>query len=370
MAFVGRVTLGALSLVVLVGAGVRAQDGTHRLTTIDALGQFPVFYHMQPVLLRGEVVFDGLQTLLHADERTLRLLFDDGVDAPRGAADVRGLLIDVGRLEPDDARLGPLAREPDTRAWPRPGEELVLRVSSAIQVPPAGTATVRSVAIEPWRYEGRTVTIVGNFRGRNLFGDLADAPGRGPHDFVLRGSEGAIWITELRPRGRGFDLDVNRRVDTNRWLEVTGRVVRENGLVRLEASRMALADPPGADDAPPVPAPAPRPLQPLEIVFSAPTDGETDVPPGAPIRLQFSRGLDEDTLEGHLRVRYQGDPAGDLRSGLAFTTSYDTATRAVRLDMAEPLEPFRTIRVEVLDGVRAFDGGSIEPWTLTFTTGQ
>jgi hypothetical protein len=283
---------------------------------------------------------------------------------------VRGLLIDVGRLEPDDARLGPLAREPDTRAWPRPGEELVLRVSSAIQVPPAGTATVRSVAIEPWRYEGRTVTIVGNFRGRNLFGDLADAPGRGPHDFVLRGSEGAIWITELRPRGRGFDLDVNRRVDTNRWLEVTGRVVRENGLVRLEASRMALADPPGADDAPPVPAPAPRPLQPLEIVFSAPTDGETDVPPGAPIRLQFSRGLDEDTLEGHLRVRYQGDPAGDLRSGLAFTTSYDTATRAVRLDMAEPLEPFRTIRVEVLDGVRAFDGGSIEPWTLTFTTGQ
>jgi len=368
---VGRITVGALALLVLAGAGVRAQDGTHRLATIDALRQFPVFYHLQPVLLRGEIVVDGLQTVLHADERTLRVQLEEGVSIPRGQADVRGLLIDVGRLEPDDPRLGPLAREADPLAWPRPGEELVLRVSSAIQAPPAGPPTVRSVAIEPWRYEGRTVTIAGNFRGRNLFGDLADAPGHGPYDFVLRGSEGAIWITGLRPRGRGFDLDVNRRVDTNRWLEVTGRIVRENGLVRLQASRLALTEAPALDDEPSVPPPTPRPVLPVEVVFSAPTDQETDVPPGGPIRIQFSRGLDESTIEGNLRVAYEGDPVGDpLRSGLAFTTSYDAATRALRIEMNEPLAPFRTVRVEALEGLKAFDGAPFVPWTLTFSTGQ
>jgi len=365
-----RAVAGALSLVVLLGVGVRAQDGTHRLATIDALHQYPVFYHMQPVVLRGELVFDGLQNLLRADELTLRVLFEDGVDAPRGRVDVRGLLIDVGRLDPDDPRLGPLAREPDTRAWPRPGEELVIRVSSAVPAPPPGDPTVRSVAIEPWRYEGRTVTVVGNFRGRNLFGDLADAPGRSRYDFVLRGSEGALWITELRPRGRGFDLDVDRRVDTNRWLEVTGRVVREGGLVRIEASRMALTEALGVDEEVSAPAPAPRPLAPLEVVFSTPTDREDEVPPGVAIRIQFSRGLDEDTLEGNIRVGYAGDADQvDAASTLSFAMSYDAATRAIRIEMNEPLEPFRVVRVELLEGVTAFDGGPLSAWTLLFTTG-
>jgi hypothetical protein len=215
---------------------------------------------------------------------------------------------------------------------------------------------------------------VGNFRGRNLYGDLAGAPGVGPYDFVLRGSEGAIWVTGLRPRGRGFDLDVNRRVDTNRWLEVTGRVVREDGLVRLEADRMTLTEALGADDAPPpAPAPPPRPLQPVQVVFSAPTELEADVPGGGPIRIQFSRGLDEATLEGHIRIRYGGEPgpADDQPgSGLAFSVSYDAATRAIRIEMAEPLQPFRTVRVELLEGITAFDGAPFTPWTLTFATGQ
>ena len=82
--------------------------------------------------------------------------------------------------------------------------------------------SVRSIAIEPWKCDGQTVTITGNFRGRNLFGDLPGAPGKSRYDFVLRGTEGALWVTDLRPRGQGFELDVNRRVDTDRWIEVTG----------------------------------------------------------------------------------------------------------------------------------------------------
>jgi hypothetical protein len=57
--------------------------------------------------------------------------------------------------------------------WPRPGEEVLLRVASVTPAPaPTGTVTVRGLALEPWRFVGKTVTVVGNFRGRNLFGDL------------------------------------------------------------------------------------------------------------------------------------------------------------------------------------------------------
>ena len=68
------------------------------------------------------------------------------------------------------------------------------------------------------------MTVTGNFRGRNLFGDTPAAPGDGRYDFVLRGAEGAIWVTGIRPRGRNFDLDLDRRIDTDKWVEVTGVV--------------------------------------------------------------------------------------------------------------------------------------------------
>ena len=69
----------------------------------------------------------------------------------------------------------------------------------------------QAVALEPWKFEGTPVTLTGNFRGRNLYGDQPGAPGLGKFDFVLRGTEGAVWVTGQQPRGRGFDLDVNRR---------------------------------------------------------------------------------------------------------------------------------------------------------------
>ena len=131
---------------------------------------------------------------------------------------------------------------------------------------------MRALALEPWRFDGQTVTVIGNFRGRNLFGDLPDAPGKSRYDFVLRGAEGAVWVTGLRPRGRGFDLDVDRRVDTNRWLEVTGTVVHDRGLVRIEGTRIAAATRTdrSARRWPRRAAPA-APPPPLEVVFFSPT---------------------------------------------------------------------------------------------------
>src|SRR5262245_33051010 len=225
---------------------------------------------------------------LRADQNEMRVALDDGVNAAEGVVDARGLFMDVGRLEHGDPRVGPAGEGLDADKWPRPGELLIVRVGSTAETQPASGASIRSLAIEPWKYDGQTVTVTGNFRGRNLYGDLPGAPGKSRYDFVIRGTEGAVWVTDLRPRGQGFELDINRRVDTDRWIEVTGTVVREKGLVSLKATRMSLAKAPqttAASDEPSVPA---VPLTPVEVVFNSPTEGETDVSGRSPVRVQFS----------------------------------------------------------------------------------
>jgi hypothetical protein len=346
----------------------QAGTATRRLTTIDAVHQFPGFYHLQNVLLRGEFVTEGSRVVLRADENEILVLFDDGVRAPNGVVDTRGLVVDVGRLDPGDPRVGTFAEGRDAEKWPRPGEALILRVNAVYETPSIATVSVRSIAIEPWRYGGQTVTVVGNFRGRNLFGDLPGAPGKSAYDFVLRGAEGAIWVTDLRPRGPGFDLDVNRRVDTNQWLEITGTVVHDKGLVSLKATRLALAKQPKAEEPIDVSAPPPVvPSIPVQVVFNSPSELETDVSPSARIRVQFSRGLNEASIEGNIRVSYVGQAAEAGAPGLPFKVLYDGANRAIQIAMAQPFEPNRTVRVELLEGIKGFDGAPVTPWTLTFS---
>ena len=67
-------------LIVLVAAGVaRPQTApTRRLTTIDSLKQYPGFYHLQNVLLRGEIAEEASRLQLSADDQSIRVLLDDG----------------------------------------------------------------------------------------------------------------------------------------------------------------------------------------------------------------------------------------------------------------------------------------------------
>ena len=352
-------------LTLILGAVADAQTGIRRLTTLDALRQYPGFYHLQNVLVRGEFATEGTRMFLRSDEHEIRVLLDEGVTAGEGIVDSRGVFLDVGRLEPADPRAGTFAEGRDAEKWPRPGEELVLRISTTSETQPPSGASVRLLAIEPWRFDGQTVTVTGNFRGRNLFGDLPGAPRKSRYDFVLRGTEGAVWVTDLRPRGQGFDLDINRRVDTDRWIEVTGTVVHENGLVSLKGTRVSLAKAPevAASDEPAAPA---VPLTPVEVVFNSPTEGETDVSSAAPIRIQFSRGLNESSLAGNIRVTYVGQQS---EGGLEFKTAYDAANRAVQIMFPKPLEAFRTVKVELLDGLKGFDGAPFKPWVVTFSVG-
>ena len=147
--------------------------------------------------------------------------------------------------------------------------------------------------------------------------------------------------------------------------QVTGVVTRDRGLVIVVATEVALAAEPPATSLtlePAVEAPPPRPV---DVVFSAPTADETDVSPASVVRVQFSRGLRESSLAGQIRISYVGATPSD--PPIAFKTSYDAASRAVRIAFERPLESARSVKVELLPGITAFDGGPLALWTLTFT---
>jgi hypothetical protein len=352
--------------IIVVAASANGQTPSRRLTTIDAIRQFPGYYHLQNVLLRGEFSDDDATLALRANDTEIRAVLSEGISTARGPVDVRGHIIDVGRLNQDDPRLDDAARKRERERWPRPGEELFLRVTGVIEAQIAATPSVRALALEPWKYEGKTITVLGSFRGRNLFGDLPASPAKSKYDFVLKGAEGAVWVTSLRPRGKGFELDVDSRVDSNRWLEVTGTLVRDKGLVLLEGTTLVAAK---APDLPPPPveaAEAAAPKLPVTVVFNSPTEGETDVRPNETIRIQFSRGLNDKTLPERTRVTVVGKDGPPK----AHKAAYDAGSRSVAITLAEPLERLSTIKVEILDGLKAFDGAPVTPWTLTFSVGR
>jgi hypothetical protein len=356
------------ALLLVIAAGIAASDAqtTRRLATVASLRQYPGYYHLQNVLVHGEFV-EGPRVLLRGGERDIPVLLNDVKTSP-GLAEVRGLLLDVGRLEPGDPRLSSYDDARDPERWPRPGEDLVMSVTGIGEAQLATTASIRGLALQPWRFEGQTVTVVGQFRGRNLFGDLPSAPAKTRYDFVLRSADAAVWVTDLRPRGRGFDLSVDARVDTGRWLQVTGTVAQDRGLVTLAGTAVSLTAAPEAAPAEEEPAAPPPPLETAEVVFSSPYEGETDVPVTSTVRLQFSRGLDPKSIDGQIRASYVGG-APDGAAPLEFQHGYDAGTRAIELKFTSPFERFRTLQIELLDGLRAFDGAPVRPTTITFSAG-
>lgn len=361
----GCLILCVAALATTLATTAFAQAPLRRLTTIEAVRQFPPYFHLQNVVVRGQFVERGTELVLSTDEADLRLL--DQSQATRGPVEVRGQVIDIGRLERDDTRLGTYAERRGTAPWPSPGAELVLSVTSVMEAQPATRANVRSLALEPRKFEGQKVTLVGNFRGRNLFGDLPEAPGKSRYDFVLVSAEGAVWITGMRPRGKGFDFDVERRRDTNRWLTVTGVVSLTRGMPMITANAIEAAEPEAA--APPEEDTAPKlPPARLEVVFNTPVADATDVALNAPVRIQFSRGLRETSIEGQIRASYLGAQPTD--PPLEFKVGYDAATRAITVTFARPLEAFRSVRIDLLPGITAFDGGTFEAFGFTYSLGN
>ncbi len=376
-------TSAALALAVAAGvyaaapASLAAQIGragpgtTRKAATVTALARFPFYFHSQPIRVRGLATERDGQFQLEREAARIWLLpgGTGKLPDPGKEAEITGVYLDVGRLDRSDARvsaeLGPLSQRVLKRDWPAPGELLVVIVDTAQTAEPMNAPSVRHVALDPGRYADSDVTVVGRFRGKNLYGDLPEAAGPGRWDFVLQSADASIWVTGRRPKGEGFDLNVDNRIDTGRWLEVAGVVKEERGMAVLEATSIRVGRPP-AESSPEAVVKVPVALPPPEVVFSAPTQGESEVEPEAKVRVQFSRDLREESLKGGIAVTYAGVSAPPP----AFTVRYDAGRRVAEIVFAAPLSPFANVQVVLKETIVGTDGQALRPYTLAFTVGS
>jgi hypothetical protein len=372
-------TLAASAMAVVAPTPAAAQIGgrpaagtTRKATTVAALVRYPFYFHTQPVRVRGLATEKAGQFQLEHEAAKVWLMPGGTGKLPDAGkeSELTGLYLDVGRLDRTDTRVsadfGTLSQRVLNRDWPAPGELLVVMVDTAVAAEPMAAPSVRNLALDPGRYLESEVTVVGRFRGKNLYGDMPEAAGKGRFDFVLQSADASIWITGRRPKGDGFDLNVENRIDAGRWLEVAGVVKEERGMAVLEASAIRVGRPP-AESAPEAVVKVPVALPPPEVVFSAPTQGETDVEPDAKVRIQFSRDLREDSLKGGIAVAYAGVSAPPP----AFTVRYDAGRRVAEITFAAPLSPFANVQVSLKETiVAAGDLQALRPYTLAFTVGS
>ena len=374
-----RFTIGVcgLAAALLAASAVSGQSLSRRATTITAIRNYPAFYNNQPVLLRAELHQDGERASLIAGDSRIPALIKGSVSGS-GVLEVRGEVWDLGRMQPDDPRFaGREIRQfiglESGASWPKPGEIVIVNVTSASPAESLVAPSVRTLALAPERYADQHVTVKGQFRGRNLYGDLPQAPpdGNAGRDFIIRSADAAVWVTGKQPKGRGFSFDVTSRLDTQRWVEVSGTVKWERGLVSIvadqlaETSAQADARAEQVDVAPTLIAP--------EVLFSAPTADETDVPQDTKVRIQFSRDLDPATLKGRIEVAYsmtqsreRGEPEPPP---IVARVGYNPGARVMEITFDPGLDRFRIVEVRLKEGILGTDGAPLKPWTLTFTTG-
>ena len=370
----------AAALCVAGPSDLSAQPSRHIPTTLAALDAYTTFFHRQPVVVRATAEGDLQDVFVTDGERRIRVL---NVAPPVPGEDERleidGIFWDVGRLQPDDPRLADhgIERLSDrlfNKPWPASGELHLLIATATRRADEPDAAIIRTITLEPARYRDRTVTVTGRFRGRNLYGDLPEAPGTSLTDFVLRSADAAVWIVGKKPRGDGFDLDVLARVDTGRWLQVTGIVRGSDRLVEIEATEIEQVERPDrATQAPTSTADVTRAASSPEVIFSAPTQDDTGVATDVLVRFQFSRDMVAESFEGNVAVEYFGaaarTAAGADGAELEFDVEYRPRNRVINVRFTEPLLPYRTLEVSLGDGIVATDGTTLAPYTLRFTLG-
>jgi hypothetical protein len=373
--------VGILVLAASSATTPHAQVAARRAASAQALLAYPGFFQGQLVVVRGNLVTRDQPVLLSPSiERSIPLIFS-GPSPIDGPVELRASFWDVGRLQREDPRIASLgldrllSKGPDGD-WPRPGEVIALTVTDAMAVKPTeGPPSLRQIALEPYSYVGQRVKVVGQFRGRNLYGDAPQGPGLSPWDFVLRSADAAVWISGLRPRGRGFNLDIGARVDTGTWLETTGIVREGKGLVWIEGQQVALTKPALETrnaEVPPIPQMGPPP----EVIFSDPSEGELEVPLKALVRLQFSREMNPDTFTGNVRWTFTAVDAVNVGAGTPREAErspefkYDRAKRSLEIRLAlDGSAMYRNVILELRDGIAATDGARLKPWQLTFAFG-
>ena len=243
------------------GKAVRPSDanyGPARPVDMDALFLSPEAYLRNHVIVEGEVSKASDHWTLREGGTTLLLIpgreFDvDDLEKAMGRkrVEVRGI---VRVLRPKEY-IGPtkvdvdLVEDPTLPPLPAPRLDLP-RISITVFALRDRTTPIefksketsggmgRQILDEPSAYSGKATKILGQFRGRNLFGDLPAESARGKDDWVLKDGDTAVWVMGKAPKGDGWKLDLNYKGDSKTWLEVEGKPEVINGVVYLKASRV------------------------------------------------------------------------------------------------------------------------------------
>ena len=235
-------------------------------------------------------------------------------------------------------------------SWAGPPEKLSKNSKVTI-------TTLEQLVTRAGKMDGQLVRVVGKFRGRNLFADLPSRSMRRADDWVIKDSLFAVWVTNKKPKGDGFELDPSIRRDSSRWIEVIGRPATRNGVVVIDAAQVSLTQPPTPQaDAAPAPPPPERPKVPPVIVFSLPLDGESDFDFSGRIMVQFNNDMDEDSFRGRVGLRYEG-PAMPGDPGFErMRVSYNPGSKALIVDPGAPILRGRILDLVLLTGIVDVDG--------------
>ena len=345
-----------------------AQPPARVAVTLDGLLKHPGFYHERLIaLVAAPTDVNRSWRILVSAPRTFLLLPASGTP-PSGPVELRGRFFDVARLTQDRE----LPMHPDLMALVQrlyPDQVIprdtvfALDNASWTESPEGASPSLRQLVLAPSPFDGKTVTVRGRFRGQNLFGDLPAWPRQSRWDFVLQAADASLWVTGLRPKGRGFDLDPTSKRDTGTWLEVSGVVHLAEGVPTIEARSIAESQPLADLPAEPVAAPPP-PEPPPAVIFSAPVNGEPDVSRMVTVRVQFSRDMTPESFADHVKVEYG---PGVTDAVPAFTATYRPENRGLEIEFASPLSLGAPVVVSLLPGITATDGSLLSPSQITFT---
>ena len=233
----------------------------------------------------------------------------------------------------------------------------------------SGMPTGPSIAVEvasvklpelvtnPDAVKGRRVRVTGQFRGRNLYGDLPTPSFRHRLDWVLKDERTAVWVTGRAPSGRDFKLDPDAQDDSRTWLEVVGRAVLRDGQVVVRAEKIALVPTPSAARVKTVRIAGGSNVRPV-VVFTLPLDGDR-IRSDARFVIQFNKYMDDDSFAGHIVLRYADSPPP---GGFAtMKLAYDDGKRALVIDPGVALEAGRRIECLLLPGIVDADGLPLVP---------
>jgi hypothetical protein len=226
----------------------------------------------------------------------------------------------------------------------------------------AADLTLEALVSAPGKHNGKTVRVVGKFRGRNLYGDLPSRSQKSRSDWVIKDDLYAVWVTGKKPKGSGWELDPALKRDTGKWILVVGRVEAVGGITYLRAMQVELttAPTPTAEAQPPPPPPE-KPKVPPMVVFALPLDGEREVAQDTRFQVQFSKDMEETSFLGNVVLRYAGARQPGDRAFDGVRLRYDGGRRALTVDPGDLLRPGRVVELMLLPGIVDTDGLALEP---------